>query len=169
MTGKEIQKIVGKDRLLAGHRFVAENISYVVAHEMDVMSISRRMLYEYEVKISRSDFLADKKKRKFKNFGIADNAFYTSLHMPNYFSYVCPNEMIEKSEIPDYAGLFYIVHDELYEIKAPIKLHNIKRDLDFIQKKLLTVYTERNFLGKCLMTYKNDQAKNAFNNQTHNQ
>lgn len=159
MLTKEIQKIVGKDRLFSGHRLIGENISHLLTHEMDVISVKRNLIYEYEVKISRSDFLADKKKGKFKRFKANLEPWYVSHCVPNYFSYVCPNTLIEENEIPDYAGLFYVVNDELFMIKEPLQLHKIKVDIEKITKKLLTVYIERNFLGKCKMTYLNDESR----------
>lgn len=60
-----IQKAVGKMQVLKNHGIVVENINTFWNGEMDVMSVSKsEMIYEFEVKISRSDFKADLKKRK---------------------------------------------------------------------------------------------------------
>lgn len=48
----------------------------------------------YEVKISRGDFLSDEKWRGY-------------LQYCNRFSFVCPKDMIELEELPDYVGLVY--------------------------------------------------------------
>lgn len=52
-----------------------------------------------EVKISRQDFLADKKKpyRKEPEFGLGQ-----------YRSYLCPTDLIKPVELPKYWGLLYI-------------------------------------------------------------
>lgn len=52
-----------------------------------------------EVKVSRSDFLSDKKKlwRKNPSYGLA-----------RYRSYMCPENVIKPSDLPDKWGLLYI-------------------------------------------------------------
>lgn len=155
ITTKEIQKLLGFNLILKNHQCVAENISYLLGHEVDVMSLFGGFLYEYEVKISKSDFQADKKKKKFKLFTEQKLKIkFNRTKTPNYFSYVCPENLINIEEVPIYAGLYYIINNEIKEIKKPVKLHSHKQDLNKIEKKLLRVYQERHFLGCCLMTYK---------------
>lgn len=62
----------------------------------------------YEIKVSRSDFLADK---KWKNY----------LPLCNTFYFVCPKGLIKKDEIPDDVGLIYYnpEKDSLKTVKAP--------------------------------------------------
>lgn len=52
-----------------------------------------------EVKISRSDFLSDKKKywRKYPQYGLA-----------KYRSYLCPENLIKLDELPEKWGLLYV-------------------------------------------------------------
>src|SRR6476660_4499661 len=57
---------------------------------------------EFEIKISRNDFLIDKKKEK--HFDTTKGA--------NYFYYVCPHGLISKTEVGKY-GLIYISEDRL--------------------------------------------------------
>jgi len=151
---KEIQKAVGRNRVIAGHKLVAENIKYILNHEMDVMSVRSGKLYEYEVKISRSDFLADKKKRKQKFNGT--NGLMVDKWNANFFSYVCPTGLIKMNEIPDFAGLYYYADEMIWEQRKP-KIHSQhQHDMDLIIKKVINVYQERAFFdGVCLMTYKN--------------
>jgi hypothetical protein len=86
--------------------------------------------YEFEVKISRSDFFADKK--KVNKHSILENGFYKKIHKtgiynltaqrtiweeksenkevkfkPNKFFYVVPTDLVTVDELPKYAGLFY--------------------------------------------------------------
>ena len=84
---KEIQKAVGKMQVLKFHNPDCENIGALSLDiEMDVMSVNKsNMLYEFEIKISRADFKADFKKRKWENYAVP-----ITLLTPNYFSYVCP-------------------------------------------------------------------------------
>lgn len=78
---------------------------------------------EFEIKISRSDFLADAKKEKHK-----------STEGANFFYYVCPVNLIKKEEIDSRYGLIYVGRQ--YEggepivtvVKKPRRLHNNEFD-----------------------------------------
>jgi len=90
-TTKDIQKAVGAMCLDRFHVMVCENVSahgiMSHTHEYDVLSISKSgMLNEYEVKVSRQDFLKDAKKMKHDFFSRG------SKFCSNYFSYVCPKD-----------------------------------------------------------------------------
>jgi hypothetical protein len=52
---------------------------------------------EFEIKISRSDYLKDKQKDKHKR-----------LNGANYFYYVCPTGLIKKEEVDSKYGLMYV-------------------------------------------------------------
>jgi hypothetical protein len=68
---------------------------------------------EFEIKISRGDFLNDAKKSKHQQGGGA-----------NYFYYVCPKDMIKKEEVDKRYGLIYVWDTGYIEIvKTPRKLH----------------------------------------------
>lgn len=69
---------------------------------------------EFEIKISRSDFLVDAKKEKHKS---TDGA--------NYFYYVCPVDLIKKEEVDKRYGLIYVGDDYhgVKVIKKPTRLH----------------------------------------------
>ena len=68
----------------------------------DAYAISKSWMnltfYGYEVKVSRSDFLADKK-------------WMGYLSLCNQFSFVCPKDMIKPEEIPENVGLIYYYLD----------------------------------------------------------
>jgi len=70
---------------------------------------------EFEIKISRSDFLIDKKKQKHSD----------TTKGANYFYYVCPPELISKNEVGKY-GLIYVSDERLTIEKKPTKLHSFK-------------------------------------------
>lgn len=60
-------------------------------------------VYEYEIKTSKSDYLADFKKswyKENKHQSLKDGKL-----LPNYFFFVLPEGMVSKSEIPDHCGL----------------------------------------------------------------
>jgi hypothetical protein len=152
---RQIQKCIGKMQVLKFHT-VAENVSQILNHEMDVMSVSKAgVMFEFEVKVSRGDFLCDKKKRKYTFF----HPIVPTL-TPNYFSYACPPNLIHAHEVQSYAGLYWVDENGLVEeIKNPRRLHKHKHSMEHIYKKLCRVYAERYFLGACRLTYENKLIK----------
>jgi hypothetical protein len=71
---------------------------------------------EFEIKISRSDYLVDAKKEK-----------HQSDKGANYFYYVCPKGLIKKEEVDKRYGLIYIWDGGHVSIeKKPRKLHDRK-------------------------------------------
>lgn len=97
MTTKDIEKgFVKFVRTNKKSNFVFPNI-YLGNFECDILEITKSMYaYEYEVKISVSDFKADaKKKGKF------------DMPRTNYFYYIVPKDLISVDMLPDYAGLIY--------------------------------------------------------------
>lgn len=150
-TTKQIQLAVGKMQVLKFHSPVCENVKYLINDfELDVMSISKSgMLYEFEVKISRSDFLADKKKRKHEFYKNYPN------YQPNYFSYACPKDLITLNEIGSNCGLYYFEDGEITEIRPPKRIHKSVHDKNKVLEKVCRITSERKFLDGCRMTYNN--------------
>lgn len=73
---------------------------------------------EYEIKISRSDYMIDKKKEKHKSENGA-----------NYFYYVCPDGLIKKEEVDSKYGLIYVSPEgKLQIVKKPRQLNKNKFD-----------------------------------------
>ena len=154
---KTIQLAVGKMQVLKHHPIVCENISHLLNHEIDVMSFSKGdMMYEFEVKVTRGDFLADSKKRKW-------DEMYNSIEQynPNYFSYVCPVGLINVDELKEGMGLYYYGEEsaELWEAKKPKRIHKLKHERMKILEKVSRVNSERQFLGCCRLTYNNNLIK----------
>jgi hypothetical protein len=89
--------------------------SFVYAWECDFWTMtSGGETREFEIKISRSDFLADSKKDKHK----VDTG-------ANFFYYVCPKDLIKLSEVNKKYGLIYIWETGFVEIKKrPVRLNN---------------------------------------------
>ncbi len=104
--------------------------------------------FEFEIKISRSDFHADKKKYKhaiFRDgFVMKQRQRYNKetrgwdsyeekverIFIPNRFYYVVPDGLVKKEEVPSYAGLIYVTSTNTICIvkRAPF-IH--KRKMDF--------------------------------------
>lgn len=152
MKTSHIQKTICKEEVLKGN-IPCENISVNFTAEADVLSVLKSgYIVEYEVKISRSDFKADSKKSKWKFFDLRMEG-----HIPNYFYYACPEDLISPSEIQDYAGLVYVDEKGLRVIKKAKILHRHKKDLVRIFKTMCRIKSERKYLGCALLTYKNNE------------
>lgn len=150
MTSK-IQESFCKHIAIKGHEAICENFTY--NWEMDIASLSKSgMLHEYEVKISRSDFLADKKRKcvKFSHYEIRNERT-----CPNYFYYVCPENLIKPNEIPIWAGLYYYSDVDIWMVKNAKKLHNTTPDIEKVLRKMLRLNIQRKYLGGSMVTYLN--------------
>ncbi|MCU0329045.1 MAG: MmcB family DNA repair protein [Chitinophagales bacterium] len=142
MSGSEVQKEICKMEVLRMN-YVCENVKYLFKNwEIDVCALNKTLyLTEYEVKISRSDFKADAKKRKWIYYKKRMENF-----IPNYFYYACPQDLIAKEEIPEYAGLIYITPKGLDIIKRAPLLHKKKQNKLTILAKFIRVMSERLYL-----------------------
>lgn len=75
------------------------------AWESDVLGISKKgEITEFEIKLTREDFLRDFEKSKHKQFLNPPK----TRRMPSRFYFVCPSEVIRLEEVPDYAGLIWV-------------------------------------------------------------
>ncbi len=121
------------------HQLYCPNTTTVFPWEADLVSVTRsNFIHEYEIKISRSDFLADFKKTKHRllkekwsnghSYSITKDELekicakwepeareaLTHLHyneikqIPNYFWFVCYGFDVSLEEIPEYAGYIKI-------------------------------------------------------------
>lgn len=95
--------------------------TYLGSWECDILETTPSgYTYEYEVKISRADFKADKFKQK---AGKSKYDILQSGKRVNYFSYVCPKGLISPDEVPEWAGLIY-AQSYTTQILSPIE-HDI--------------------------------------------
>lgn len=158
MTSK-IQQAVCRWLAVAGDEAICENYSH--CWEMDVASMSKGgLIWEYEVKISRSDFLADKKRKmtKFEHYEMKNERT-----APNYFCYVCPKGLIKENEIPAYAGLYYYHPDgKIKWVKSAKKIHKIKVDKEKTARKMLRLNIQRKYLRGSMMTFKNRESRKIY-------
>ena len=157
MTEKDIQNILGKEQVLKGHNPVASNIKYLIDDwELDLISLTKTgYLFEFEIKINYQDFKKDLLKKKH---------YYYKMNyktIPNYFYYVCTEKLINVNEIPFYTGLIYVINNKSTIIKKAPLVHNMKFDKLKLMEKICKVNSERQYLGCCLLTYKNNLIKNA--------
>lgn len=131
---------------------------YVGFYEMDVAVITKsQIVYEYEVKISLSDY-----KRDFKK--IKHELMSGNKGQANRFYFVVPKDMIGLGDVPAYAGLMYFeeypkrdweewrkrpVYGHLQIVKTAPFIHKQKPSSDFysqLARKLS--FRERNLRSK---------------------
>lgn len=111
--------------------------------EMDVAALNRNGYFqEYEIKVSRDDFLADfrmKKKKHllYKSLAAQKHKLRTAdefAYIPSQFYYVCPVGMLELKDIPAYAGLIWFRPGEFTLLKKAPKIHAGKPSAKLIAK-----------------------------------
>ena len=141
-TEEYIQRKLNGFFAMNTQKYVIENL-YVFKWESDKLIETRSgLIYEYEIKVSRSDYKNDFKNKKDKHvilegkeehipsyeeykerlsyYGndISDKYYRTeNFKKPNYFYYAVPEGMIDVSEVPSYAGLIYVLPEDKHETK----------------------------------------------------
>lgn len=102
----------------------------------------KAMLYEFEIKTSKSDFKNDFKKSKHIRIKKREG------RLPNFFYYVLPEEFANDVKVPDYAGIYAYKHYQcsergevidFYFVKAAAKIHDTPVTLKEENKILQTV------------------------------
>lgn len=106
-------------------RYQLNNL-YVFGWESDLLFMSKSGVWtEIEIKVSRSDFLADLKKVE-KHSILANKQNHMK---PNRFFYAVPEGLVLQDEVPDYAGLLWVMNSGCHStvaIKPAPSLHNHK-------------------------------------------
>ena len=138
--------------------------------EMDVAKItSTDYLYEYELKVSRGDFLKEIKnykekidRQKFWKHSMMLEAFNSkkkkhkrkTSNIANKYYFVCPKNLIKEDELLEYQGLIYV--DEMFNftiIKEARFLHKDKITLKTLKRFMKTLSERDNFYGKSKITF----------------
>jgi len=103
--------------------------------ESDIIAVTKTgYLVEYEVKISRADFLADRRKTKWKEYAI----FYDKA--PKHFYYIIPEGIAKIEELPSFAGLITFTENEgryIFTTKHKPKILNRLKATEEQKYKLL--------------------------------
>ena len=152
-------------------------------NEADVLGISGAgLMYEYEIKVSRADFLADFKNKQYKHLilsrgegvetydkwvkGKHTDDTYELITLPNKFYFACPVGLIKLEDIPTYAGLVYIDDQgEYIEIKPAPFIHRAKAN-EIIYKSIAATLSERLVWGRAYRSHKLLQQKAKFEELT---
>lgn len=173
LTESKIQKVVSEQFFSPNSvKYMAENL-FLYDWESDFWIMMKSGLcYEFEIKISRSDFFNDFKHKQKKHLALqhkytidipewqtdneklkAEIEEKCNRVIPNYFYYAVPKELITVEEIPEYAGLIYVEEDGFLvtKKKAP-KLTDYKSTVE-----------ELNLADKFYYNYRHWRDKNAKN------
>lgn len=139
--------------------------------ECDVFGINRNgYSYEFEIKMSRSDFQAEfrNKIHKHKKLNNRDavkvydewkNGKRTGekcelIQIPNRYFFVCPKGLILPNEVPEYAGLIYVYNNpiSLKEVKPAKLLHRNKANIKMYERAA-SILSQRIIYGCSYYTY----------------
>lgn len=139
LTEEKIQKAIYEHGFLSQSsiKYYTENL-WIYGWESDIWIMTKSgYSYETEVKISRNDFKNDFKHKKNKHLLLESLDAAENKRRPNYFYYAVPGGIISVEEVPEYAGLLYIVpisdHFNRVDVvkKAP-QIHKEKTDTEFL-------------------------------------
>ena len=163
MDSKAIQEILMKSMYPTSKDLFITNFKGCGLEECDLLRVTKsNIIYEYEIKISKKDFLNDFKKlyKHNKLKGIFPEKYNEEWYLnntgtagrPNYFYYVCPQDLIKESEIPIYSGLIYISDNHMTVIKKAPKLHSLKVT-NILIRKIADLLSVRRIFGSSYMNY----------------
>ena len=152
MTAKEIQKLLIND--IADNNnylgFVPNNMSVFDGYECDLLAVRKSLLLEeYEIKISKSDFKADFKKKRYKQ---TKHEEYLNQKLASRLYYVVPEGLITIDDIPEFAGLVYILNDvnNLYRVRY-IKVAKLLHKKKATDKQLILMLRSLSFKYRNLL------------------
>lgn len=125
-TEKTIQRMI-RSKFHNSSKYIIENLYFFASTwESDVFILKNNgYIIEIEIKISVSDFKADSKKT------IKHETLVNGIYKPNKFFYCIPESLVDKIDIPDYAGLIVVSPNKgILTIKEAPFLHKTKLDVD---------------------------------------
>jgi hypothetical protein len=82
------------------------------------------IIYEFEIKKSRADFLRDKKKLRTRIY----SGKFGGLR-PHKFYYAIDSDFVKENEVPDFAGLVIVENGRIKKIKGAPVLRKEKHEL----------------------------------------
>lgn len=153
LTENKMTMALAEHRLhLSRYEIMLPNVYTARDNEVDLLCVRKSGLCdEFEVKLTRPDFLADKKKyvryrkpaygevKKFSSQSDAGKPYCKAKHQAledgdmqtNYFWYAVPEGLCEIDEIPDFAGLIVLTEKGALVVKKqPEKLHSEKMSIE---------------------------------------
>ena len=116
--------------------------------ESDLLCISKSdYFYEYEIKLSTQDFLADTKKIDSKGITKHYHLSVGNFYGPSNFTFIVPEGLIESRDVPEFSGLIYAYKSSprskvirFKEIKKGRRLHNNKIKPEVLKRLVSNLY-----------------------------
>lgn len=151
---KALQRVFYRNEQLR-YQLVLPNVKLDCGSEVDLFCLRKSWyLEEVEVKCTISDFRADFKKtvcvnrldeerdsnRPYQNYIEVNKheALQEGRLLPNYFSFLIPDHLMGRVDVPEYCGLYYEYHsrgrDSIACFKKPKLLHRIKTPVETAYK-----------------------------------
>lgn len=158
LTEGDIQNILSIHFLTPNaKKYEMENL-FVFGWESDYLCITKSdLIYECEIKISRSDFQNDFKHKKENHLLLEskEKDIAADNKKPDYFYYAVPEGLITKDEVPEYAGLIYVskasgsnnVFSTCTVVKQAPRLKKEKTDLGSLNLRDKFYYSYRQWKG----------------------
>jgi len=170
MTTKELEQELSIHLFTDSTKCVCKRFMGAGYSEMDVAKLtSTDYIYEYELKVSRTDFLKETKnydknidRRKYMKHKFMKNVYESlkiksrskkTYKVANKYYFVCPKDLIKVEELLPYQGLIYFDGEEFEVVKEATYLHKNKID-EKTKFRLMKTLSERDvFDGKSKITY----------------
>ena len=146
MFERDLQNALYEYASMSKQRLITPNVRLYGKRESDLLTVSKAgFITEYEIKVSRSDFLADFRRKRKKHIYLKGAKTFKT-RTPNYFYFAVPEVLSNNlfGNVPYYAGLVIVSENGLVAIKnkAP-RLHNLKaseRDIEYLSRGLMIRY-----------------------------
>jgi len=106
-------------------KYVVVEIELTGGAQPDIYAFGTYYSQQVEVKVSRSDFLSDKKKHHRIN---------PEFDAGEFRSYLCPVDMIKPKELPENWGLLYVDEkNKIYEVVKPsFQKSSVRKEIQII-------------------------------------
>lgn len=131
-----------------------------LGHEADLLMITKSgIVYEYEIKTSRSDFKREFSKvgkhQALKNKNIKTSKWRDYPIVANHYYFACKPNLIKAEDVPEYAGLVWVSENRTVQVikKAP-KLHDYKATCKMVWN-IASTLSSRIMNGCSFLRYKN--------------
>lgn len=155
LTEEKIQEAIYQHGFLSHSsiKYYTENL-WIYGWESDIWIMTKSgYAYEVEIKISRNDFKNDFRNKKNKHLLLESKDTAENKRRPNYLYYAVPEGLISDEEVPEYAGLLYIVplsdiYNRVDVVRKAPQIHKDKADIEFL-----------NLIDKFYFNYSNWKSK----------
>jgi hypothetical protein len=173
MTTNDISHIIIHKFAEQSFKAFTTNAVAILENEADAIGVNKNnYIYEYEIKVSRSDFQAEFRNKKHKHELLKNrkaSIFYNIwikgkrtedkkevILIPNRYYFACEEGLIKPSDVPEYAGLIYIIDNGINVIKKAPLLHKVKANQKIFES-FARILSQRIIYGCSYYTYKQNK------------